>query len=222
MTALARLRCLPSRSFSLSSSQLKNQSIYAGSQFKEEIYQSWKLLCASMPFRLIGTWHCLVIYEALQTLANTMRPHFWVLWVMEFGTWWFIRLADSRSDCANPLNYSITDCNFWRIWLCGGTRWCCFVCAICPNDLPFISICSHLGLLPCVWKFHSQSSYSFQQNDMCDELLYMDSGQKKFRTQEAFNLTEIPITFSSVCILYDSWTKEMLTRQFSCVLNIII
>ena len=131
-----------------------------------------------------------------------------VLWAMEFGIWWFIRLADSRSDCANPLNCSITDCSFWRIWLCGGTRWCCFVYSICPNALPFISICSHLGLLTCVWKFHSQSSYSFQQNDMCDELLYMDSGLKEFRTQEAFNLTEIPIPFSSVCILYDSWLRK--------------
>lgn len=77
-----------------------------------------------------------------------------------------------------PLNCLITDWNFWRIWMCVGTHWCCFVCPICPNALPFISIYSHLGLLPCIWKFHSQSSYSFQQNGMCDELLYVETGLK--------------------------------------------
>jgi len=116
-----------------------------------------------------------------------------VLWAMEFGIWWFIRLADSRSDCANPLNCSITDCSFWRIWLCGGTRWCCFVCSICPNALPFISICSHLGLLTCVWKFHSQSSYSFQQNDVWWVSVYglwtkKNSGLRRHSTWQKYQL----------------------------------
>lgn len=103
------------------------------------------------------------------------------------GIWWFIKLVDCKSDPSFKLfNYMLM-----------------LLRVLNMPKLPAIYLhmfSSTAFTCPCIWKFHPQPSYSFQRNGMCDEIL-QDSGTKIQDSGGIRDLTQIPISFSSVSIL---------------------